>query len=295
MVRSSGFSSGHISTASLLAGLEATVSGHPRAVSQPLGVIGTLSSMLTEEERTRLQAWVQDTYGPLAEYLESRPATALSQQELLLRDELNDMLLQHGQQSEARAALLARASAYVGLNGEPDPKAITPSDLTAAMMVGIMDGGRPFYDAALELVRASDDQTQRRTILSVITQRGNEDILADIMKTVQGDGFNADELYTVMTAAMQNSRAKDSAWYLFQASFDNFLPRLPEIRKPQIAGVAGNFCEADKAAEAKAFFDGKASLIPGYERSLAQGMERAALCSALKGTVQADVKAAFQE
>ena len=50
-----------------------------------------------------------------------------------------------------------------------------------------------------------------------------------------------------------------------------------------------------KAAEAEDFFEQNAQLIPGYERSLAQGTEKATLCSALRAQKALDVNNFFQQ
>lgn len=78
------------------------------------------------------------------------------------------------------------------------------------------------------------------------------------------------------------------------AEFDAIVARMPEIRKPQLAGMTGYVCSVQKSSDIAAFFETKSALIPGYERSLAQGVERAQLCSALKTQKALDVKNAFQ-
>lgn len=78
------------------------------------------------------------------------------------------------------------------------------------------------------------------------------------------------------------------------AEFENIVARMPEIRKPQLAGTAGYVCSVEKSQDIAAFFEANAALVPGYERSLAQGVERAQLCSALKARKASDVKDAFQ-
>ena len=47
-----------------------------------------------------------------------------------------------------------------------------------------------------------------------------------------------------------------------------------------VGGEGG--CSAEDAAEATSFFTSKADLIPGYNRSLKQTVERIELCAALK-------------
>jgi alanyl aminopeptidase len=291
----SGFRAGRISTDDLLKGLAATTDGHPRAVSEGFAILPALDRMLDTSETAHLHAWVQRTYGPLAEYLESRPATALSQQEMLLRDKLYGLLLEYGERPAERRALLARARQYIGLAGEPDATAIAPEDLTTAMKVGVEDGGQAFYEAAKTYLATTTNQNERSTILRTLANRGDAKIVTDLMHTVLKGDYSTDEVYAVVASGMANVEAQDTAWKELTANFETVINRLPEIRKPQIAGVTGYFCSVRKATEAEAFLEEQAHLIPGYERSLAQGIETATLCSALRAQKALDVKNFFQQ
>ena len=291
----SGFRAGRISTDDLMAGLAATSSGHPRAVSEGFGIIGTLDRMLEPSEQAGLRAWVQRTYGPLAEYLESRPATALSQQEMLLRDRLYGLLLEYGERPAERRALLARARQYVGLEGSPDATALAPEDLSTAMIIGIEDGGADFYEAAKAYVTTATNQNERSTILRVLASRGSKDVVSDLFSAVLNGPNSTDEVFTVVYGAMANPAAQDTAWDLITTNFETVVERMPEIRQPKLAGLTGYFCSVRKAAEAEDFFQQNAQLIPGYERSLAQGTEKATLCSALRAQKALDVNNFFQQ
>ena len=79
------------------------------------------------------------------------------------------------------------------------------------------------------------------------------------------------------------------------AGVETVVERMPEIRQPKLAGLTGYFCSVRKAAEAEDFFEQNAQLIPGYERSLAQGTEKATLCSALRAQKALDVNNFFQQ
>ncbi len=92
-----------------------------------------------------------------------------------------------------------------------------------------------------------------------------------------------------------NPAAQDTAWDLITTNFETVVERMPEIRQPKLAGLTGYFCSVRKAADAEDFFQQNAQLIPGYERSLAQGTEKATLCSALRAQKALDVNNFFQQ
>lgn len=291
----SGFRAGRISTDDLLAGLAATTRGHPSAVSNGTAIIPTLDRMLDPAEKANLRAWVQRTYGPLAQYLESRPATALGQREQLLRDKLYGLLLEYGERPAERRALLARARKYVGETGDADSSALAPEDLATAMKIGIEDGGKRFYEATMAYLATVTNQSERATILGTLASRGDDEIVENLFQGVLSGAYSTDEAYRVVRSAMANVDAQDTAWAELTANFGTIIDRLPEVRKPVISGVAGNFCSVRDASTAKAFFEDHAALIPGHERSLAQGVERATLCSALRAQKALDVKNVFQQ
>ena len=92
--------------------------------------------------------------------------------------------------------------------------------------------------------------------------------------------YTASEMSTLLGGAFSNTGAVDAVWAAFKDTFDELVEKLPEVRKQQVAGYAGAQCTEEGAADAKSFFESKAEMIPGYERGLAQGLERARLCAA---------------
>lgn len=290
-----GFSAGKVSAADVLDGLQAATGGSAAAVYSSMDMIGTLKSMLDDDGKAKLADWVEANYGPVGEYISERPATALSTSEQLLAPRLWNLLLENGNRAEDRQEIASRAKAYLGIGQEADPAALPAEDLYTAVAVGIEDDGRDFYDGAIAYVRTSENQTERATILSAISGNGSEEILTDLFKLSFSDDISGNELYTIYRNALANSKAQPVIWPMVKDNFANIVAKIPSIRKPQTAGVAGNFCTAEGVADAKAFFESQADLIPGYERSLAQGVERGELCSALKASTADDVKALFSE
>jgi alanyl aminopeptidase len=186
-----------------------------------------------------------------------------------------------------------RARAYLGIGQPADPVALAAEDLYTAIAIGTKEGGWDFYNGAIDFVRTSENQTERATILSAIASNASPDIVTDLFKLSLGDDISGNELYTIYRAALGNSEAQPVIWPLVKDNFESIILKVPTIRIPQSASVAGNFCTAEGVADAKAFFESKADLIPGYERSLAQGVERGDLCSALKKAKAEDVTSLF--
>lgn len=285
-----GFNAGKVSADALLHGLTSGTGGSWDAVTQPLGALAKLEAMLPEDARSDMKDWVQTTYIDLYSSLERDDVTV---GESLLRTSLEATLIEHGQMPDMRADLAARANHYLGVNGTPQPDAISADELSTALAVGAEMGDQAYYDAALAYALATTDQREKRTVINSLAANGNARMVADIMKRVQGNGFSGNDAYGVMFNAMTNDAERDIAWSIFKASFDNVTAKLPEIRKPQMPKVTGAFCSLEDAADAQAFFNSKADIIPGYERSLAQGLEQAKLCAALRADKSEELAAAL--
>ncbi|WP_321490820.1 M1 family metallopeptidase [uncultured Hyphomonas sp.] len=290
-----GFDAGKVSAEDFVSGLEAAAGGSAAAVSTSIGMIGTLKASLGEDGKAELASWVEANYGPVGEYLSDRPATALTISERLLAPKLWNFLLSEGNRAEDRNIFIGQAKAYLGIGQTADPTALPAEDLGAAVATGVEDEGQDFYEGALAYVRGSQNQTERATILSAIAGNGSEAIVTDLFKRALGDEISGNELYTIYHAALANPEVRPVIWPMVKTNFASIAAKIPSVRKPQTASAAGYFCTADEVADAKAFFESQAELIPGYERTLMQGVERGELCSALKASTSDAVKAVFSE
>jgi alanyl aminopeptidase len=82
---------------------------------------------------------------------------------------------------------------------------------------------------------------------------------------------------------------------LFKKNFATFVDlKVPEVRLGRMPGFGGRFCSLEGRDEVKAFFESQAAIIPGYERSLAQTIERIELCAALEDTKSEELTAALK-
>ena len=163
------------------------------------------------------------------------------------------------------------------------------------MKYGTKLGGEPFYQAALDYARTTSDQRERRVILSTLATYAGEAELETLYEEVQGEDWQGQEAWSVMQSSLNNEDNRDKAWALYKQSFDQVLPRTPEIRKPQTAGAVAAFCTPEDIKAAKSFIESKSDLMPGYERSLAQAEEAANLCAAFRSEKTSDLKTALEE
>jgi aminopeptidase N len=291
---SAAFRAGDVQASAVLDALEASATAEWDVAINSVKVAEGLFNALPDEDQDTMRGWAQATYGPVFEALKAREGS-LDQNESLLFQSLYSALLDIGTMDEERQALAERAAAFVGVDGDPVPTAVDADTLAPAIKWGTKLGGRDFYDAALEYARNNDNQYERRLILQTIVANAAEPEMADLIKEMQGSDWQGQETWSVLQTSLKNKANQEVAWSLYKASFDNFISRTPEIRKPQTAGAVGSFCTAEDIEAARTFFVSKKDAIPGYERSLAQAEESGNLCAAFRSEKVEDLKAAIAE
>ncbi len=290
------FRAGEVSAEAVLAGLAVTPSGEWDAASIALGRIGGLVGLLAEEDRPAMRAWIGETYADQWYYLNSRGAASLSQGDILLREALYSLYVNTVQDAGLRADIKTRADKYIGLGGTPDQSALSASEVGTAIRVGVEEGGTAFFDAALKYANETNNQRERRSIFNILAGNGSLEDVTPLLDSSFYDQIQGQEALFMFFSAIRNDddAVQDMAWAAFKQNFEGLVARVPEIRKPQMAGVAGSFCDNAKTDEAEAFIKSKGDLIAGYERPLAQAVEGARLCAALVEAKRDELTAALK-
>lgn len=291
---SAAFNAGDITAETMLAGLKATTAGEWDAVQQGMQEFEGYLSLLSEEDRPLLRSYIGDVYRPAWEFYGDRTAVQLSQGERLLQEALYDTMVYVANEPEMSAELKARAHKFVGTDGEPDTDAVQAAELYSAISLAAADGGADFYKGAMTRAYTTDNQNERATIFSALARSLPPEDVAILLKEANGDGFTGREMYATFMDSLSNEKAREQNWTLFQQSWQNLVARTPTFRRARLASAAGAFCDVEKSAEAAEFFKANANDIPGYERSLAQALERSALCEALKSAKASELASALR-
>jgi alanyl aminopeptidase len=276
----SGFGAGSVSAETLLEGLEASTSGSPLATGQPFDTLRGWHARLDAAGKANLSAWIEATYAPVEARLKAKPKAKLTDREALLQASLQSLLIQYGERPAAQAALIRKAQAYIGLGRAADPRALPAEEVATAFGLAARQEGWRFIEPALAFAFASENQTERAAILRALAAHAEPRLAGELVGGAANLPLKASEIPALLQGAFSNTAATDTVWPAFKGVFDEVVVKLPEVRKPQLAAYSGSLCSKAGAADAKAFFESKAAMIPGYERALTQGLERSALCSA---------------
>ncbi|WP_169331868.1 M1 family metallopeptidase [Robiginitomaculum antarcticum] len=275
-----GFRAGDVNSSVFVTGMK-TLAAHPEydIANKAGNYLGWMYDNLAEDSRPAVAKLTRDMY---AERYRSTVGTDTTDGNLLAPD-LAARLVSYGDDRAMQAGFAGQGAAYLGLDGEPNKSAIAPNLLSRALRAVMIARGDEAYAPLLEMAN-SGSAFEKGAAIGALGSTTDPAIAAKLRDLALNDteamtGRQATSLLSVM---MGNDAIKDETWAWFQANFDAFIStRVADVRKPGMPGFAPG-CSVEAASAATTFFTSKAAIIPGYERSLAQTVERIELCAALK-------------
>lgn len=277
------FRTGRLSAGNFLGLLAASADGTWDVAQRPMGSAAALIPLLSDASAGQLRQRMSAIYRPLWQRLQGRDD--LPEGDVLLRQSLQRLLVGALRDERERTRMKERAHRFVGLDGAPQADALQSAFVGSAMAAAAEDGDARFFDAALAHASRVGSQFERRIIMNALAGNGPTDSVMGLLeRALEDEQFSSSEVYGLVLSAMGHRRdsTQDAVWQYLQDNFARMAGRVPSIRRSQLGGLAGAFCDAGRADEIAAFLRANEQHIQGYQRSLAQGMERAQLCAALK-------------
>lgn len=277
-----GFRAGTVDADTFLSGMKA-FADHPDydVASGSTELLGFIYDEFPNA-RAGLAAHIRKTYG--TRYRATRSKDTIEGN--LLSPSLGALLARAGRDQEAKNYLIKQGSVYLGLdNDSAQRRARVQSNLLSSAFRETMRA-RPdaAYDPLLALA-ASGSPLEKGAALSALTATPDaaqaDALLA--LAIASDSPLTGRQSGTIINGLLGNELHSDKVWDWYQANFDDYMVRkVPDVRRGRAPTVAGGFCTLEKRDEVRAFFTAKADVIPGYERSLAQAIERIELCASLK-------------
>ncbi len=201
----------------------------------------------------------------------------------LLKSRLQRFLVVIARDEELRAPLADLAARRVGMDGEPDPNAVPPSETETVLSVGVQDLGAPFFERLLELALNSEDRAFRGRALGALARTEDPALSARLQEVVLSGQLQGFEPFPIVNRQMARVRTQDLTFEWLRENLEGYLGLLPEMFAAQaVVGSGSYFCTDDRAREWSEFIESHADRLAGYERSLAQAVERVNLCSGLR-------------
>jgi len=214
----------------------------------------------------------------------------------LLGPVLAGNLLAFSDSDALRADFVEKGSAYLGLNGAPNKDVIGGNVLSIALEETMRAKGGAAYGPLLKMAE-NGSAFEKRAALGALSKSSDTDI-ADRLRALilaEDSPLTGRQLGAILSGLLSSKAHGEATWRWLKLNFDDYVTaKVPDVRKGTMPELAGGFCSKDKRDEAASFFESKADVIPGYERSLAQVIERIELCAALKDAKSAQLKAALK-
>jgi len=185
---------------------------------------------------------------------------------------------------------------YLGLNGKTTKSAIAPNLLSRALRGAMKAQGDKALGPLLMMAK-NGSSFEKGAAIDALGSTIDKDIATKLRERVlqDMDGLTGRQASTLISVMLGNEALADDTWEWVKTNFKEFAStRVPDVRKGGMPALAGNFCTLERRNEAKAFFEKHADIIPGYERNLAQTIERIELCAALKKEKAAELTAALK-
>jgi len=214
----------------------------------------------------------------------------------LLIPTLASRLVYLGQDEKLTAEMAAKGAAYLGLSGKANKKAIAPNLAGLALAQAMKANGDKAYGPLLELA-TNGSAFEKGTALGALSATTDKAI-ADKLRGLALDAdspLTGRQANSLMGGLIRSDEHGEDTWNWLKDNFATFVERkVPDVRLGGMPSFGGGFCSAVRRDEVKAFFESQADIIPGYERSLAQTVERIELCAALKETKAEELTTALK-
>jgi len=287
----SAFRAGEVESAVFLKGLEAFAK-HPEydVVSGAGALLGFMDSELDAEEG--VAKLVRDMFA-------ERYAANVGKDTVegnLLAPTLASRLVYLGQDKKLTSEMEAKGAAYLGLNGKANKKAIASNMVGLALAQAMKANGDAAYGPLLEMA-TNGTAFEKGSALGALSATTDKTI-ADKLRGLALDAdspLTGRQANSLVGGLIRSDDHGEDTWNWLKENFVTFVERkVPDVRLGGMPGFGGRFCSNEGRDEVKAFFESQADIIPGYERSLAQTVERIELCAALKEAKADELTAALK-
>jgi alanyl aminopeptidase len=276
------FSAGKIESSVYLDGL-AAFAAHPEydvARQAGTGIANMHDTVLPESARADLARFTQDLYADRYNAIKDGNSTESN----LLAPTLAARLVNYGGDAELTQKFVDAGAAYLGLDGDADKSALAANVQSLGLSQAFKARGLEALPA-LEALIKSGTPAEKGSAAGALSATTDQELAARLRSELLSEKsvMTNRQASGLLSGLMGNPELEERTWAWFKENFDAFVTmRVADVRRGGVPGYARSFCSVDKVSEIETFFNSKADLIPGYERSLAQTLERINLCAALK-------------
>lgn len=189
--------------------------------------------------------------------------------------------------------LTLKGEAVIGTSGK-EIAGLSPDLEDVAMWTAGEKDGAATGRQMIEALGRSQDQEFRRSLL--IALQSIDDPAFDLQRNslALSETLQANEAVALIRGLMENADRRPATWTWLKEHFDELGKRLSDQSRGRLVRLVQNQCDATARADAAAFFEPKIAQLAGGDRFLANALDTADRCIALKTTRSAEVAAWFK-
>jgi len=278
------FAAGNLAFADALRALEPLARSNERAVARaPMGLIElAIDRVLDDAGDARARAWAARVYRAHARRLGWTPRASDDPETQLLRADVLGFLANVAEDGATRREAARRGRAYLGLGGDGaiHADAVSPDLAELAVSVAIQDGDTATFDHALGLLVASTDPTVRRRLVHALSAVREGSLRPRALDLVLDPRLRMNETFGPLMGQLGDPEGTDAAWAWLAEHYDAVAARMGPGYAGYLPYAASNFCTAERATEARAFFAPRVGATEGGPRNLESAIESVELCAA---------------
>ena len=227
----------------------------------------------TPNDRTALDAWIRQTYGPAYAKL-----GAASKTELLEKRELRATLMSMlGNADDPAVIADAKAITQQRL---ANIESVDPTISGTALYIAARHGDSALFDQLLNSFETVNDPVQKVSALhalSVFRDPALEKRMLDYATSGKVRNQDADIVFAL---GLHDSSTRDVTWQYIQDNWAKVKAQMTTASGGYLVGATGSFCSADKREEVTRFF--AMHKLPATEIALARAQQNINSCADLR-------------
>jgi aminopeptidase N len=232
-------------------------------------------NLLTDADRPRFEAWVQQTFRPALTEFGWKPAAGEDPEKRTARANVIRVLGQAG--SDPQVIATAKQMVLAALDGkaklEPELRR-TLVDLTAKY------GDDDLYDRYFQQARASRSPEEFYTWLYGLTAFEKPELVKHTLEYSLSNEVRNQDFEGVIESTSEPNANHAQTWDFIKANWARITPKLATYSPGTIMNAASEFCQPALRSDVQSFFTRHP--IEGADRSLRQTLERIDNCINLK-------------
>jgi aminopeptidase N len=177
------------------------------------------------------------------------------------------------------AAILAKSRQLVEQE-LASPGSLDPTLLNVVVNLAALEGGAALYEKYLARSQAALNPEERYRYLYGLANFSDPALARRTMDYALGPDVRSQDTKLVIAQLLANEAARDVAWHLLRARWDDVQRKTGEfVGNTVIVNALSSFCDSKRAEEIKEFF--ATHKVPDAERTLSQALDRIRSCAAL--------------